>query len=251
MKSKLLWMGLSVVCAGCSSMPWNSQKEVDRELVAAVPPNQSRGIDDARSNRDKTSDALDVAKRNAVLSEDRLALAKQELGIAKAEVATAESAAEMAEKGTNEELETAKAALRDTKIVVASAENRIRWREADVERAQARVDLQQRRLVLADARVELARAEAVTELDRPAAKNVNIEDFRSQVREQEKLVAKAEIDVDAAESEARIAHDQFLTSARAVPASYRKRAEKIDEEIQFDSDGYKARKFEKNTNNRN
>jgi len=246
MKSKLLLIGLSLGCAACSSMPWNSQpKEVDRELVAAVPPGQSRGIDEARSNRDKASDARDVAKRNTAIAEDQLSLAKKEIEIAKAEQATAEAAVEIAQKGTTEDLEKANAALRDAKLVVASAETRIRWRELDVDRAKARVELAETKLVLADARVELARAEAVKELDRPAAMNVDVPAYEREVRVREKAVALAEIDVDAVENEAGIAHSNYLSSARAVPASYRKRAERIDEQIQFDTDGYKAKKIEK------
>jgi len=246
MKSKLLLISLSLGCAACSSMPWNREpKEVDRDLVAAVPPSESRGIDEARTTRNKASDACDVAKRNATIAEDQLSLAKKEIEIAKAELETAEAALVMAEKGTTEEIEKAKAAVRDSKLVVTSAENRIRWRELDVARAKARVDLAERKLALADARVELARAEAVRELDRPAAKNVDVPVYERSVREHEKTVALAEIDVDALENEAGIAHSTYLSSARAVPASYRKRAERIDEQIEFDTDGYKARKIDK------
>jgi len=244
MRLKLLSIGLSLGCAACSSMPWKSNTpEVDRELVAAVPPSQTHGIDEARADRDKVSDACDVAKRNTAIAEDQLSLAKKELVLAKTEAATAQTAAEMAEKGTTDELEKAKATVRDTNLVVASAENRIKWREMDLDRAQAREKLAQKKLVLADTRVELARAQAVKQLDRPAAKNVDVHVYEQAVREQEKTVALAEIDVDAAENEAGLAHDKFMSSARAVPASYRKRAERIDEEIQFDTDGYKARKI--------
>lgn len=246
MKSKLLLIGLSLGCAACSSMPWNSNTpEVDRELVAAVPPAQSHGIDDARGARDKASDACDVAKRNVTIAEDQLTLAKQELNTAEAETKTAQASVEIAEKGSTEELERAKATLRDTNLVVTSAENRIKWREMDLTRAKARQKLAERKLVLADTRVELARAEAVKQLDRPEAKNVDVPEYQRAVREQEKTVALAEIDVDAAENEAGIAHSEYLSSARAVPASYRKRSERIDEEIQFETDGYKARKIEK------
>ncbi len=250
MKSTLFVISLSIGCGACSSMPWTTPPpEVDRELVAAVPPAQSQGIDDARSARDEASDAYDVAKRNKALVEDQLSLAKKELDLAKAEEETAQAAAEMAEKGSTEDLEKAKEALHDAKPVVLAAETRIQWREMDLDCARMREELARQRLVLGDARVELARAEAVKALDQPAAKDVEVDDYQRAVRNQEKSVALAAIDVDAAELEARIAQDKYMNSAKAVPASYRNRTESIDAEIEFETDGYEAGQLDRDGQN--
>jgi hypothetical protein len=223
-------------------MPWNHQGEVDRELVAAVPQSGRSAIDDARSLRDKAADSWDIAKRNAEIAKDQLRVARKESDVADAEKEKSDASVQLAEKGTTEELAKAKELQHEQKLIQKSVIERIQWRESDVERAEARVNLAECKLALAESHVELARAEAVRDLDRPEAKKVDVNDYEYAVRKHEKAVALAEIEVESVEREARIAREKFDTSIRAVPASYKKRSEKLDAEIEYRDDGYKARK---------
>ncbi|TAJ07496.1 MAG: hypothetical protein EPO68_16370 [Planctomycetota bacterium] len=238
MKSRIVFIGLALASASCSNMPWQRQRDVDRDLVAHVADSDRSGIEEARAARNQAADAWDAAKRNTEIAKDQLSLARKEADVAEAELDMSLAAVKMAEKGTTEELAKAKEAQHEHELIEKCVEERIEWRELDVERSKARAELSERRLELTEAQVELARAQAVRALDRPEAKQVDVGDYEYAVRKHEKAVAMAELEVDAVEREARLAHEKFERAVGVVPASYRTRSANLDTEVVYKDDGY-------------
>lgn len=238
MNSRIVCIGLALASASCSSMPWNDQKNVDRDLLAAVPASDRGAIEAARAARNHAADSWDVAKRNTQIAKGQLSLAKKESDVAEAQLDLSRASVTVAEKGTTEELAKAKQAEHEHELIRKCVDERIDWRVLDVERAEAREKLSECKLELAEANVELARAEAVRGLDRPEAKHVDVGDYEYAVRKHEKAVGMAQLEVASVEREASIAREKFDRAVSIAPASYKQRSAKLDAEVEYKDDGY-------------
>lgn len=220
---------LFLLLGACSSMKGSrgvDDVQVDRRvetgLLQSIPEDSRGNVGEETEKLLAARDRHAAAVRTAQRSEDERELAEKELGIAKARLERADASVKVAERGTREELETAQRERGEVAAIVVAAERRIELRERQLVRARARQELAREQHELAMARVELAKAEAIDALEEPLAKPIDVEAFRSQVRQQEEDVGIAEVRWEAARREVEATRSLYRESIQATPASYQK-----------------------------
>lgn len=237
------WMFVvACLAAGCSSTGnQNKYDQVDNSMLQYVPESKMAPITDARTERDKANDTLAAAQRRTQQAHKELELAQQERAVAEAEVKKAALAVDIAQKGTQAELDRAKVAVEEAKTLPTAVKARITWRERELDRAKAEEDLAVRDRDLGNARVQVAEAREIKKLDRPEARNVNVETCEAQFRDAQETMRAAKTKADEARRAADLARTQFDETAKIVPANFRKNWEETDKVIGADKDGTRDR----------
>ena len=198
------------------------EKKVDSAMLQHVDDSERADVTDARQTADVARDAHAAAKADTQRAIDRRRLADRELETAEAELKRWEESVKVAQNGTQEELDRANQGVVDARSLVAAARTRIALRDRQVDYAKAFEELKLRNSELAQAKVEATKAHAVSSLDRPQAKAVNVGEFERQVRQAQEKVQVAEVRVDAARKEVDTARNAYDDTVEAVPASFRR-----------------------------
>jgi multidrug resistance efflux pump len=235
-RQTILSLGVAIaVGAGCATLreEWTGRPTVDPALVAHLDESEMGAIRKARSKADEARDELAKAEAMAETAEERLDIARDELEPADQRVEIAKRKLDNArDHGTAEELEQAEEELGRARDEHRSARRKVALREKELEHARAQTDLAQARVDLALAETELVQAEAVADLDRPAAREIDLDAFRRAVREAKRELEIAQVRLEAAEEEVAIARDDY-ESARAGDEGRPREASSRREENEF------------------
>ena len=212
---------LFVAAPACNSLSNNSEREVDKKMVAQLSEAEQKDVREAQMREAKARDQLAAAKLATDGANRDLKVAKQELQVADAEVKKAEFNMTAAETGTTESVDKARAAHDEALTLPQAARGRIALRERQIDRSKAREELAAKRVELSVAIVELERAKAVSALDRPNAKQVDVAGYEHDMRRAEEAVELARVKLDAAGKETEIARTEYKVRVEAIPATYR------------------------------
>lgn len=174
-------------------------------------------IDEARAERDRRGDELAAAQQDAARAKAELAVAKKELDVAEARVEQAEASVHVAESGTTAELETARQALLGEQAALVAPQAQISWRKCEIVRRDEAVTVAECKHKLADAHVEAIKARAVGGLQRAGAGSTQVDEHDKRVRDCETQVAMAQVKLDAATRECKLAETAYNESAQPRP----------------------------------
>lgn len=197
-----------VVFASCAST--SNLGRIDNALLSELSPSTMAGVVEARATKDSAEDALAKAQRDTQWAEEQVELTRSNLKVSRTEVEDANLAMITAERsGTVSQLEAAK---RSYEYAVARADEvreRLALRKRELEHAKLAQKMALEEYRLNTARVELQKAEAVQELDRVAAKQIPVKDYRKQVRYHETEVQLARVRLTAMTSEVDEARQEY------------------------------------------
>lgn len=196
--------------AACTTT--GSSTDAHDSLIANMSAEQRRPIDDARAKHDRSSDALASARQEVVRAEAQADVAKQELTLAETRVKKAAAVVSVAETGSTSDLETARESLRTAEAAVEPQRELIRWRAAQVKRSECAATLAEREESLAAARVELAKARVFVEVDRAAARDIDVGANEARISECQKQAALANVELEAAARDCDQAERAYETS---------------------------------------
>ncbi|MCE9595770.1 MAG: hypothetical protein K8S98_16395 [Planctomycetes bacterium] len=182
--------------AGCSNL--RHDNEDNDSLIAHLSDAQRKPIDAARTEQDHRSDELAVAHQDVVRAKAEHDLAKSDLDVADARVDKAKAVVAVAETGSTDDMTDAREGLRVAEAKLIPQRELIRLRECQVTRSEKAETLARREHELAVARVELEKSRAFAKIDRAQSRNVDVPQSEAVVREAEKQVALARVELDAA-----------------------------------------------------
>ena len=205
--------------AGCASQ---RTQVVDDALLSEVSPAQMSLVHQARDNQNDATDALAKAKRDNSWAKDQTDLTRAELKSIEKELEEAKLAMVLAEQnGTATELGLSKMRFEHLTAKADATREKLALKKREYEHAQLlqKVALERKRLAAAE--VELAKARAVQELDRVAAKKIPLREYEMQASFHRTEVALAEVRASAAAERVAIAKQDFGT-AEAKAASFQK-----------------------------
>ena len=223
MNFKLLGLGLFTLACSCATRPWGRERpHVNDSLLVHVPESEQTKITDARTRllelRDQLAAAeadereadrlVDLSRRNVDSLQVRASSARTQIGIARAH-------------RTNEELEEARREADEVDAAVRFAINQTRYQENLAALADERIDLLQARIALAEAKVELAKARAVSELDRPAVEDVDVDAHRRSVADLSREVEQARIEALVARERVELQQKYVEEGREDVPEALR------------------------------
>ncbi len=197
----------ALVSSGCQSSSFlgsslrSSTPTVDEDILVYVPEANRSDITDARTERIKLQDSVNVAQRDIEIERQRISTAQDQLGIAEDGLEAAKRAHKVARESREGErsdnLDRTENEVENARNRWLSAKEKVHYHEARIAQLESSHELAELRVDLADARVELAKARAVSELDRPEARDVSVREFEMYVEEYETRLAMAEVDADA------------------------------------------------------
>ncbi len=197
-----------LLLASCASTP--NPGRVDNALLSEVPPSSMTTVIEARAARDIAEDAHAKAERDTDWAKEQVELTRSNLKVVRAELDDAKLAMVTAERsGTVGQLEAAKMTYEYALASADEARERLALRKREFEHAKLaqKVALEEYRLRTAE--VELRKAEAISVLDRVAAKRVPLKDHQRQVRYHETEVALATVRLAAMASAVEDARQEY------------------------------------------
>lgn len=233
---------LLLLLGGCQNAPWHQNgPEVEPGLMGYVPPSQRSDIDQARNLRDQVREDVAVARRDLDQLQGRIDLARKDQQAIVARVTEAQNQIKHArEYGTDQELNAATQKLDQAQAADRLASAKFDYYDNARQLAQQRVALKEKELQLANAEIELRKADAVSKLDRPRAKQIDVDKFQKRVAQLQNDVQKAQIDVDAQLQSVRYRADQVAQLSQQVPQEFQtNQLEPIDQLFtKLESDGH-------------
>lgn len=208
-----------LVLASCVSTA-NNPSRIDSALLSELSPSTMAGVVEARATKNSAEDALAKAKRDTQWAEEQVELTRSNLKVVRTELDDAKLGMVTAERsGTVSQLEAAKKSYDYAVARADEVRERLSLRKREFEYAKLAQKLALENYRLKTAEVELQKAEAVQELDRVAAKQVPVKDYRRQVRYHETEVELAQVRLAAMASEideARQEYEAFRAKAEAL-----------------------------------
>lgn len=181
-------------------------------LMSNLSAAQRRPIDEARSEQDRRTDAMEASRQAIVRAKAERDLARKNLDVAEANVAQAEAALSVAQTGTPAELQAAGQDLSTAKADVLPKREVIRWHDTEIARCERASALAKREEALAAARVDLAKAHAFAGVDNTSARAVDVAHDEASVSEAQKQVAIASAELDAATRDCAMARGVYEKS---------------------------------------
>lgn len=213
---KLTALFSCLALSACTNL--SGKPESNDSMMAYVSDSQRDMINESRAELYERNDNLAIARQDVVLAKAELNLARSELDMVKARIDRAEASVAVAQSGTDADLEAANARLLAAKAEVEPQNELISWRELEIARCQKAETLARRERDLATARVELVKARAFAESGRAGSSEVDVTANEERVREFEKQVALAVVELDAATTESAVAERRFETAMGDVEA---------------------------------
>jgi hypothetical protein len=218
---------------GCASSGWNrggsDPKPIDDALLEYVSESEYRSINEARAALPERRDQVDFARRELEVAKADLDIAKQGRDVADALVEQAEDRAEVARDVPERDSDAAADEVLQAHSYRRWVDSKIRQRQARVEAAEANVGAKEAELDLEEAKVELAKANAVADVDLPAADDVDIGAYQLAVRLKEDARADAQAELEVARANVEVRERLVAESADAVPARYRVEVEEYEQ----------------------
>jgi hypothetical protein len=189
-------------------------------LLAYVPQEQQEEIEDARRRRGEIVDQIAVARRDLSEVESFQRLADENLGTLASRAKEARLRVKHARQyDSTDEMDTAQIRRDELEAAKRLQEAKAAYYDDLEELAKQRIELLKRQANLWDARLELEKAEAVSELDRPAAKEVDVGEHRCEVNRLADQVEQARIETLVARERAKLRRTFVEQRAEAVPES--------------------------------
>ncbi len=219
---------LSSSCASTSWGGWGERdvKAVDQSLLAYVAEDERAGIMEARAETVRFEDEVAYAQSEQQIAKDRLDLVEAEMDVVDQDIERAKQRVQLARNQTTDELDSAKQDLDEVRERRRWVRARIDQQEQQVEAAQTKVDLKQLELQLAEAKVELRKAKAVSDLERPQADKIAVEQYVDRVDRLEADVADMRVDLEAAKQKAENRIKTVEQRSESVPSQYLDEAER-------------------------
>jgi hypothetical protein len=222
-------VGVCLVLLACSSACKSTRSRlappppaVDTGLLAHVPEPEQARIEEARARHAEAREDLAAAQRELAQVSSQLDLAESERASARSRLTDARTACKHARQfGSNEDFANAQSRREEAEAAVRYAAARVDYYEDGKELAERRVDLMEERVDLAAARLELAKARAISELDRPVAADVDVDDYRHAVSAAADDVENARIEALVARERVKLRADFLGHRAEAVPEPLR------------------------------
>ena len=202
--------------SACTNL--SGEPQSNDSMMAYLSDSQRDAINESRAELDERNDNLAIARQDVVLAKAELNLARSELDMVKARIDRAEAAVAVAQTGTEAELEAANAKLLAAEAAALPQNELIHWHECEVTRCRKAEALARRERDLATAGVELVKARAFAESDRVGAGEVDVTRNEESVREFEKQVALAAVELEAATTECAVAESRYETAKGNVEA---------------------------------
>jgi hypothetical protein len=197
-------------CIALTSCLSTSRQPGDQDsMMASLSPAQRVLIDEARTEHDRRTDELALARREVTRAKAEHAQAKAELAVAEQRVELAEAAVTVAESGTTEELETAREGVRVAKAKVVPQHDLIRWRDCNETRAEKAETLAERAQDLAAARVDLEKERAFAKSDRADARNTDVSKYETLVNERRTRESVARVELEGAVRQCSLAEQNY------------------------------------------
>lgn len=196
MKKLTPWCALLACTLGCQSTDWDGSPPVEDSWLAYVSDeDRQQQMDEARQRQDRLNQQLAAARSDLAESDSLLGLAESHLDALRVQLDRARDRIDHVRRfGTNTEFDAAQQRRDEIEAAVRLAESKASYYQAMQDLARERVTLLDLRADLADARLELAKARAVSELDRPVAEEIDVDDHRHTVRSLADRVEQARID---------------------------------------------------------
>ena len=192
---------LVLLLTGCAST--SRVARIDNALLSELPASSMAGIVEARATKDTAEDAVAKAERDEQWAKEQVEQTRSNLKVARTELDDAKLAMVLAERsGTVAQLEAAKKAFAYSSAHSDEVRDLLALRKREFEHSKLLRKVAEEELRLKYAQLELEKAEAVVVLDRVAAQQVPVKDYRKQVRYHETEVGVARIRAEAAGSEA-------------------------------------------------
>ena len=183
-------------------------------MMASLSPAQRVLIDEARSEHDRRTDELALARRDVTRAQAERAQAKTDLAAAEQRVDQAEAKVAVAETGTTEDLETAREGVRVAKAKVVPQHDMIRWRDCNLTRCEKAETLAQRSQDLAAARVDLEKARAFSKSDRADARHADVSRYETLVNERRTRESVARVELEGAVRQCTLAEQNYDAAVR-------------------------------------
>lgn len=204
---------------GCQS---TGPASVPSAMLAYVPESGRREVEQSRQQLDAANEELAIARRDADEVDSLVNLSRNDLDVACARHEEAVEQTEHAERyGSRKELDAMTERREEAQDAVRLARAKVRYYEDLQSLARERVVWIQERVALADARHELTKAEAVAELDRPVAKDLDITAYGEAVAVLEDEVARLAVEVEVARRRAVLQADFVDAMRQRVPETFR------------------------------
>lgn len=213
---------VALLCACESTRSDYDPGEIDRGHLAYVPESGQREIEDARGTLGEYREQLAAAKRDRAEVKSLESLAEQDLEVIAERVEEARQQVEHSRKfENNEAYSEAQDQLNKATEARVFAKSKKKYYEDMSDFAVARLELLEARIDLAEGRVDMAKAKAISELDRPIAREVKVEEYRERVKVLENEVDHRSIEARVARHRVELTADLVAETRKEVPASYR------------------------------
>lgn len=197
-----------LLLASCVST--SNPRRIDNALLSELSPSTMANVVEARATKDTAKDALAKAERDTQWAEEQVELTRSNLKVARTALDDAKLAMVTAERsGTISQLAAAKKSYEYAVVRTDAVRERLALRKREFEHAKLAQKLALEEYRLEAARVELQKAEAIQELDRVAAKQIPVKDYRKQVRYHETEVELARVRLAAMASEVEEARQEY------------------------------------------
>ncbi len=218
----ILTCSLLLLASSCATTNARQTPEARAGLLAYVPEEGRGEIQQARAHLSQVNEDLRIAESDLTQVESRVELAKHDLRVVEQRVEEAQDRTDHARRfGSQEDLEEERRQVEEAKNAKRFAEAKISYNEDMKELARSLVDLHENRLELAAATVELEEALAISQLDRPAAREVDVQSYHGRVAELQDRVAMNDVEARAARMRVELRREFLFDRAQAVPTTYR------------------------------
>ncbi len=218
-------LSLLALCVACQSTPdWQhtDSNDVRNSLLAYVPKSDQHAIDQARQERGAIAEELAAAKRDRDATRSRLDLANDDLSVVQMRLREAKNQSDHAERyGDQQEYDKSKHRVDDAEAAVRLARAKVAYYQDMSTLAGKREELLQARGRLANAMFDLAKAEAVSKLDRPIAKQIDVDARRETVHRMADDARRAALEAKVARRRVNLQSDLVAQRREQVPDAFR------------------------------
>lgn len=221
MRSIFLSVPLLFAIAGCET-PNSDAPHIREGWLAYVPESRLNELDQFRQRRSELNQQLAAAERDLDEIQSHVEMADRNVDMLEMRVNEAENQSDHAKKyGTHDEYRTAQDKLAEREAALRLGRVKHEYYDVITELARRRIDLLRERVDLADARYELAKARAISELDRPIAEEVALNEHRQEVMLQADAVERARVEALVARERVRLLAEMVGQRRDSVPEDLR------------------------------
>lgn len=197
--SLLIPVLLTALFASCAGAP--HVKPIDNALLVEASDSGRIAVDEARTNRDRSADALAAAQAATKKAKGAIGLSEASLSTARSQLKEAEAVVKLAQTGSPAELVQAQAGCIYAEARVAYAKGALDCKVEEYDLAECQEELAEQKLQASESTVELEKAKALRDVHLIATKDISLVAH-------ENRVAYFGIEVDKAASKVRSAQER-------------------------------------------